>query len=103
MSDTDNLRLNCPECDAELVVDRLTGEILHHKKSSRVVAGGKTLESLMEDLEAGKSRAEDVFERQKSALADQDRLLEERFREAMHRAAESEDEDEPPLRPFDLD
>ena len=102
MSDADSLRIHCPDCEAELVIDRATGEILYHKKSQSVPAGGNTLESLMQDLEEGKARAEDIFEREKTALADQDRLLEERFREAMSRATDVED-DERPLRPFDLD
>ena len=98
MSADKSLRLNCPECNADLVVDSVTGAILHHRAAQKAPAGGKTLESLMQDLEDDKNRAEDVFEREKAAVDDQDRLLEERFREAMSRADEVEDE-APPLRP----
>ena len=102
MSDDKSLRLKCPECDAELVVDSTTGQLLYHKKAKETPAGGQTFESLMQDLEDGKRRSEDVFEQEKAALKDQDRLLDEKFREAMSRADEA-DVQERPLRPFDLD
>ena len=102
MSADKSLRLNCPECSAELVVDSATGKVIYHRAVPKTPAGGKTLESLMQGLEDDKNRAEDVFEREKAALEDQDRLLEERFREAMSRADEV-DHETPPLRPFDLD
>jgi hypothetical protein len=96
--------LRCPDCDAELVVDASTGEILSHRKAKAPPAGGKSLDSLFADLEAQKASAEDRFEREKAAFADRDRLLGEKFEEAMKRA--EDDPDAPggrPLRPFDLD
>ncbi len=102
MSADKSLRLNCPECSAELVIDSATGTILYHEAAQKAPAGGKTLESLMQGLEDDKKRAEDIFEREKAAMDDQDRLLEERFREVMSRVDEVDDET-PPLRPFDLD
>ena len=87
-----------------MVVDPETGQILFHKKAEEPLAGGATLESLMEGMEADKSRAEDLFEQEKAALKDRDRLLEEKFQEAMSRASDGSDsDDERPLRPFDLD
>ncbi len=103
MSGDKKLRLSCPECHADLVVDAATGQLLFHQKAIEPIAGGATLESLMEDMEAGKTRAEELFEKEKVALKDRDRLLEERFREAMDQASEREDDEAPPLRPFDLD
>ncbi len=102
MSADKSLRFSCPECSAELVIDSATGTILYHKTAQNAPAGGKTLESLMQGLEDDKKRAEDIFEREKAAMDDQDRLLEERFREVMSRVDEVDDET-PPLRPFDLD
>ena len=95
-----SLRLSCPECDAEIVVDLTTGQVVFHKKAA--VASGRTLESLMQDMQKDKERTELLFEKEKAAHEDRDRLMEERFREVMSRADDDDDES-PPLRPFDLD
>ena len=102
MSETRKLNLRCPDCGSELVVDAATGEILSHRKAKQPLAGGKDFDALLKGLDEDKSRAEDIFEREKAALKDRDRLLEEKFREAMRRAEEEPDEG-PPVRPFDLD
>jgi hypothetical protein len=94
--------LRCPDCQSELVVDAATGEILSHKAAKRPPAGGKSFEGLMADLDEQKARAEDLFEKEKAAMKDRDRLLEEKFQEALKRAEEDPD-DGPPRRPFDLD
>jgi hypothetical protein len=94
--------LRCPECDSELVVDAATGEILSHKKPKAAPAGGKSLDSLFADLEAQKASAEDRFEREKAAHADRERLLGEKFDEALKRA-EDEPDEAPLRRPFDFD
>jgi hypothetical protein len=101
MAESARHTLRCPDCGAELVVDAATGEILAHKTPKTPLAGGKSLDTLFADLEAQKASAEDRFEREKAAFADRDRLLEEKFREAMKRA--EEEPDEPLRRPFDLD
>jgi hypothetical protein len=103
MSGDKKLRLSCPECQADLVVDVETGQVLFHEKAAEPLAGGATLESLMDDMKAQKTRVEGLFEKEKLALQDRDRLLEEKFREAMDRASESDDNEAPPLRHFDLE
>lgn len=102
MSPSDRLHIECPGCGAKLVVDRATGEIVSSKLPERPVAGGHTLEGLMEELKAGKAAAEDRFAQEIAAQKDRERLLEEKFQEALKRA-ESEPDDTPPKRPFDLD
>ena len=49
-----------------------------------------------------KSRADEIFEREKAAFADRERLMEEKFREALKRAEEDPSEGRP-KRPFDRD
>ena len=100
MSADKSLRLSCPECDAEIGVDPATGQVLFHKKMKTAPASGKTLESLMQDMKEDKERTELLFQNEKAAYEDRDRLMEERFREAMSHA---DDDDERPVRPFDLD
>ena len=93
--------LRCPDCGAELVVDAATGEILSHRAAKLPPGGGKTLDSLFADLESSKASAEQRFERERAAFADRDRLLEEKFQEALRRA--EEEPDLPLRRPFDDD
>jgi len=85
MSAPERLRLRCPDCDSELVVDAATGEILSHRAPKAPVGGGKTFDSLFADIDAQKAAAEDRFEQEKSAHADRERLLEEKFNEALKR------------------
>jgi hypothetical protein len=102
VSETHKLTARCPECGSELVLDAATGEVLSHRRPKQPPAGGKDLDSLLQGLDQDKARAEDVFQREVAALKDRDRLLEEKFREAMRRAEEEPDQG-PPRRPFDLD
>jgi len=96
------LTLRCPDCGSDLTVDAATGEVLSHRKPKQPLAGGKDLDALLKGLDDDRAKAEDVFQREVAAMKDRDRLLEEKFREAMKRAEEEPDE-APPPRPFDLD
>jgi hypothetical protein len=96
------LTVRCPDCGSDLVIDASTGEVLSHRRPKQPPAGGKDFDALLKGLDEDKSRAEDVFQREVAALKDRDRLLEEKFKEALRRAEEEPDEG-PPLRPFDLD
>jgi hypothetical protein len=91
--------IRCPDCGADLVVDAATGEILAHRPAKAPLAGGNTFDSLFAELETKKASADDRFERERAAHADRERLLEEKFREAMKRADETPDE--AVRRPFD--
>lgn len=102
MSENRNLIVTCPECEARLVVDVATGDVVSHKKAKQPVAGGKDFDALLTDLDRGIEEAEEVFSREMAAMKDRDRLLEEKFNQALERAQEDPDE-EPPPRPFDLD
>lgn len=102
MAETRKLTLACPECGTRLVVDQATGEVLSHRSPAAPRGGGKSFESLLDDLDRERSEAEDVFAREVAAHEDRDRLLEERFREAMAEAGDLDD-DQPPPRPFDYD
>lgn len=102
VSETRKLTATCPDCGSDLVIDAATGEILSHKSVKKPPAGGKDFDALLAGLDEQKARAEDVFEREKAAMKDRDRLMEEKFKEALRRAEEDPDEGPPP-RPFDLD
>ncbi|MDH3255787.1 MAG: hypothetical protein OEM62_12390 [Acidobacteriota bacterium] len=97
-----HLTLRCPECQADLKIDAATGEVIFHKAAKRPTAAGKDFEKLLQELKEEKTQAEEIFEREVEALKNRDRLLEEKFQQALRHAEESPD-DEPPPRPFDLD
>lgn len=99
MSENGKLTLSCPECDAELVIDVASGRVLHHQKAA---APAKDFDTLFSELDSSKARADEIFDREFSAVQDRDRILEEKFQEAMKRADDFDD-DEPPVRPWDLD
>lgn len=101
MSDTRKLDVSCPDCGCDLVVDAATGEVLSHRSASKPPAGGKSFDDLLAGIDSGKARAEALFAREQEALKDRDRLLDEKFKEAMKRA--EEEPDEKPERPFDYD
>ena len=93
-----NFEIQCPCCDALIVIDRLSGEVLLHKVKETKVSG--SLESMVSNLEKQRTEAEKRFEKQLESQKDRARLLEEKFREALQRAEKS---DEKHINPMDLD
>lgn len=96
------LHVRCPGCEAELVIDAATGEVVSHEMPKRAPAGGKDFDSLLRGLDESRARAEAIFEQERAAHADRSRLLDEKFEEAKRRA-EEEGLEGPPPRPWDLD
>jgi len=95
----ENIEILCPCCEATIVVDRESGEVLLHKAKEKRGASG-SLESMVAGLESQKSEMQRKFDRELASQKDRARLLEEKFREAMKRAEKS---DEPHVNPMDLD
>ena len=102
MSDAGKLTVTCPDCRGTLIVDSTTGEVLSHTPKKRPKAGGKDFDTLLGQVDSDRAHAEKIFEREVAAHEDRDRLLDEKFREALKRA-ESEPDETPPKRPFDFD
>ena len=102
MGKVNRFRVRCPDCDARLTLDAATGEILAHTPADKPPAGGKDFEALLSEIDENKAQAEEIFEQEFAAMKDQDRLLEEKFREGLKRAQE-EPMEKPPPRPFDFD
>ena len=94
-------KIHCPCCQATLVVDRATLGILYFTEH-RVKAGGasfeKSLENLKEKEKQKSSRFQQAVEEEKQRKA----LLGKKFQE-LRKQADSNPDDRPPLRPFDLD
>ena len=94
-----NFEISCPCCEATIVIDRISGEVLLHKAKEHR-AGGGSLEAMVSGLETQKSEAAKRFDRQLEAQKDRGRILEERFKEALERAEKS---DEKYVNPLDFD
>jgi hypothetical protein len=94
-----NFEITCPCCEATIVVDRLSGEVLLHKAKERR-GPGESLDAMVAGLETQKSEAAKRFDKQLESQKDRARILEERFKEALERAEKS---DEKYINPMDMD
>ena len=90
--------LVCPCCDATLTVDANTGTILAHEEKKKVHG---SFEDLRGELNKQKEHREQIFAQEMSSMKDRERLLEEKFKEALKRA--DTDSDKPYRNPLDLD
>ena len=88
----------CPCCDATLTIDAQTGALLAHEEKKKVIG---SFEDLKSDLNKQKEHRENIFAQEMSSMKDRERLLEEKFKEAMKRA--ETDPGTPYRNPLDLD
>lgn len=88
----------CPCCEANLTIDAQTGAILAHEEKKKILG---SFEDLQNNLAKQKEARENIFAQEMSSMKDRERLLEEKFKEAMKRA---ENEPLAPFKnPLDLD
>lgn len=88
----------CPCCEAVLIIDAQTGALLSHEEKKKVLG---SFEDLKENLAKQKEARENIFAQEMSSMKDRERLLEEKFKEAMKKA---ENEPLTPFKnPLDLD
>lgn len=88
----------CPCCDTTLTIDAQTGAILGHEEKTKKLS---SFEDLRHDLDKQKENREQLFAQEQQAQKDRERLLEEKFQEAMKRA--DKDSDKPFKNPLDFD
>jgi len=88
----------CPCCDATLTIDGLTGSILAHEEKKK--AHG-SFEDLKGEMAKQKELREQLFAQEMSSQKDRERLLEEKFKEALKKADTSSGQ--PFNNPLDLD
>ena len=93
-----NIEILCPCCESLIVIDRVTGEVLLHKKKE--TKSGLSLEAMVKNLDSQKSELAKKFDKNLESQKDRARILEEKFKEAMQRAEKS---DKPLINPMDLD
>ena len=88
----------CPCCEANITVDAETGAILTHEEKAKKLG---SFEDLKNDLAKQKELRENLFAQEMSSQKDRQRILEEKFKEALKRA--DTDSDKPFRNPLDLD
>lgn len=90
--------LVCPCCEATLTVDANTGALLAHEEKKKIHG---SFEDLKGELNKQKEHREQIFAQEMSSMKDRERLLEEKFKEALKRADTVSDK--PFRNPLDLD
>ena len=81
-----------------MIVDAETGAILSHEEKQKPLA---SFEEMKTNLEKQKQTREQIFAQEMSSMKDRDRLLQEKFKEAMKRA--EKDKDKVYRNPLDMD
>jgi hypothetical protein len=90
--------ITCPCCEAILTVDASTGALVAHEEKKKVLG---SFDDLKSDLSRQKELREQIFAQEMSSVKDRERLLDEKFKEAMKRA--DVDAGKPFKNPLDLD
>jgi len=88
----------CPCCEATLTIDAQTGAIVSHEEKKKIHG---SFEDLAGELNKQKELREQLFAQEMSSMKDRERILEEKFQEALKRA--DTDSDKPYVNPLDLD
>jgi hypothetical protein len=88
----------CPCCEANLTIDAETGAILAHEEKAKKLG---SFEDLKNDLVKQKELRENLFAQEMSSQKNRERILEEKFKEALKRA--NTESDKPFKNPLDLD
>jgi hypothetical protein len=81
-----------------LVVDAHTGALISHEEKSKPLA---SFDEMKKGLDKQKQTRDQIFAQEMNSQKDRERLLEEKFREAMKRA--DKDKDKPYKNPLDMD
>lgn len=79
----DKFNVICPCCEASLTIDQMTGALLSFEEKKKPVG---TFEDLRDELGKQKELRDQLFAQEMSSQKDRERLLEEKFKEAMKRA-----------------
>ena len=90
--------ITCPCCETILMIDANTGSLIAHEEKKKVHG---SFEDLKGELSKQKEHREQIFAQEMSSMKDRERLLEEKFQEALKRA--DKDSGTPFKNPLDLD
>lgn len=96
--DTHRFTVICPCCEATLTIDAQTGALISHEEKTKPLA---SFDEMVKDLDKQKQQREQIFEQELGSHKDRERLLEEKFREALKRA--DKETGKPYRNPLDMD
>ena len=94
----DKINIICPCCEATLTIDGQTGALIAHEEKKKVIG---SFDELKGELSKQKELRDQLFAQEMSSMKDRERLLEEKFQEALKRA--DSDSGKPFKNPLDLD
>jgi len=100
MVDTSRFTIICPCCEATLTVDAETGAIISHDEKTKPLA---SFDEMVKGLDKQKQVREQIFAQELNSMKNRDRILEEKFQDAMKRAEKDKDKDKPYRNPLDYD
>ncbi len=98
MANKTRFTIICPCCEATLNVDSQTGSLVSHEEKQKPLA---SFDEMVKGLDKQKQLREQIFAQELNSMKDRDRLLEEKFQEAMKRA--DKEKDKPYRNPLDID
>jgi len=98
MADTSKFTIICPCCESTLTIDVQTGALLSHDEKTKPIA---SFDDMVKGLDKQKQVREQIFAQELSSMKDRDRILQEKFQEAMKRA--DKDKAKPYRNPLDID
>lgn len=98
MGDQYRFTVICPCCETTLSVDAQTGVLISHEEKAKPLA---SFDEMVKGLDKQKQVREQIFAQELSSMKDRDRILEEKFQEALKRA--DKDKDKPYRNPLDID
>ena len=98
MADKSRYTIICPCCETTLTIDAQTGALISHEVKAKPLA---SFDEMVKGLDKQKQMREQIFAQELSSMKDRDRILEEKFQEAMKRA--EKDKDKPFINPMDID
>lgn len=96
--ETTRFTIICPCCEATLQIDAQTGAIMSHEEKAKAAF---SFDNRMQEMEKEKEVRNQLFQQELSSQKDRERILEEKFRDAMKRA--DIDKDKPFKNPLDMD
>jgi hypothetical protein len=88
----------CPCCEATLTIDAQTGALISHEEKAKPIA---SFDEMKKGMAKQKELRDQIFAQELGSMKDRERLLEEKFRDAMKRA--DKDKDKPFRNPMDMD
>ena len=79
----DKFSIICPCCETNITVDAHTGAIIAHEEKKKITG---SFEDLKGELGKQKEMRDQLFAQEMSSMKDRERLLEEKFQEALKKA-----------------